>query len=255
MRRIDSFVVLSFLFFALAGSGCVKTIPSEPTGSDAGVVSALRPFVTASLTADDVAEIRARIAAGATSARVPATSWSVPDGIDPMQMSQGVSLAEGVAFAFVEQPNLWNPLWHASGESAFGKPGDAWTAVNFAGVLFTRDGGTTWSQTFSIPPVAGTARQDGDLTPFNPMGMFLENGSIWLDVVDDGGAGSGEGIDVRYSSTDGAAWKRTGCYYFNPDVYFDVSKLTGTYTHYGFVPIFPHALEAVRCPAYAASLP
>ncbi len=252
--------ILSLLAVVLFGFGCA------PQGTVAPASSVLTPeietgtkaFALESLGVDDVATIQKALASGSELSHiVKSDAWKIPGGVDPMQISRGATFSsENAIFAFVEQPNQSNPLWLASGVSLFGRPGlESYPPVNFAGMLLSRDGGSTWRTVFSLPPVSPTGQNEGSLPPFNPVGMFVEKGLLWLDVVDASGAGSGEGTLVRYSSADGFAWKKAdGCFYFITESYFDLSKLPETYTDYGNAPIRPHGVKAIDCPAYVSQL-
>jgi len=253
--------ILSLLALVFVGFGCTSrpTVEPAPVVPVSETMASPKPFVRHPLDADDESSIAFNVTHNTPLNSVSREKWwVVPDGIDPMQMTHGASSAtdDQTLFAFVEQPNQSNPLWLASGTSLFGRPGqDAYTAVQFAGVLFSRDSGLTWRTAFSIPPVSPTGRMEGDLPPFNPVGMFTEKGRLWLDVMDGAGAGSGEGTLVRYSTTNGTEWtQESGCYYFLPESYYDLSTLGETYDHYGNAPIRPHGLTATVCPAYVSQL-
>lgn len=238
---------LSLLALVLVGFGCAPQSTVVPAASvpASEIETGAKAFFLESLDVDDVATIQKALASGAGLASVvKSDAWTILDGVDPMQMSGGVAWNDGQAvFGFVDQPSSWKPLWRASGTSLFGAPGDAaWTPVNFAGVLFSRDGGATWRRMFPIEPVSGQARDVGSLTPFNPVGMYVEDNRLWLDIADDSGAGSGEGVLVRYSSADGASWtKEAGCFYYLPEPNYDV-------------PDHRYEAKSIDCPAYVSLL-
>ncbi len=251
----------------LLGNGCVRTASSIVVNDVPPPENRiLKPYTTPAMTADDAGALKGLIASATDVSESDRTdAWVVPNGIDPQQLPTGVSFQGGQAlFAFVQQPNSSNPLWWAGGDSVFGKNGgyDA-IPVKFAGVLFSSDAGRMWRSVFSIPPRVSSF-EDGQITRFNPVGMFIEKKRLWLDIVDDAGGGSGEGTLVRYSSPDGVTWTRSEtCYYYIPEKYFDVSKLPETYTHLGTVPDFPHGLRPystidsahAKCPDYVSKLP
>ena len=78
--------------------------------------------------------------------------------------------------------------------------------------------------------------------------MFIEDGVLWLDTVDDGGAGSDEGMLQRYYLMDGqTSVKDDGCYYFTPEEYYDLSSLPENYTNADLAPIRPYNVKATGC--------
>jgi|GEM_PF-3066054 hypothetical protein len=254
--------LVSLFTIMLTGAGCATSLP---TTAPVPQNPALKPVTIVPLNADDQKAIKDFVASGSPLVRIlPASDWVIPDGIDPAQVEFGSAIqSPEIVFGYVEQPNSSIPLWHASGSSAFGAAGQAdWASVNFAGVIFSRDSGKTWREAFSIPiyPFDQTYTAEG-FRPFNPVGMFTENNLLWLDIVDDGGAGSGEGVLVRYSSPDGVKWTRTNdCLYFVPESYFELSDPAGPYWA---ATIRPHNLAKYSasdslhqaCPGYVSQLP
>jgi hypothetical protein len=92
------------------------------------------------------------------------------------------------------------------------------------GVLILRPGSSEWEKFYTI---AHLTDADGPLK-FNPVGVFEQNSALYIDIVDNRGAGSGEGNLVRLTTTDGGkTWKQTGCYYFTPEKYYSEFSTTG----------------------------
>lgn len=101
------------------------------------------------------------------------------EGLHKEQITECYSLDE-TEYAFVSQPNAWTVLqevrdWEAEGN-------EAWSG------LLKREAGKDWEIFFEIPE-----------ENFNPVGFYLREEDLVLDVADDSGAGSGEGTLLRYS--------------------------------------------------------
>lgn len=175
------------------------------------------------------------------------TSWRLPDGVGAPQLRNGYSLNEELAFAFVERHNMNKPLYDDQG--------NLWQELTTSsGVIFTADRGQTWKKSFEIPARIGACvgvAPGEERERFNPVGMFWENKKFYLDIADDCGAGSGEGNLIRYSTTDGAKWKRESCYYLVPQQYYDFEfNENGAFSPLKGLPKItnPHQLRAQACP-------
>ncbi|HBU06861.1 MAG TPA: hypothetical protein DEB09_02150 [Candidatus Magasanikbacteria bacterium] len=81
--------------------------------------------------------------------------------------------------------------------------------------IWARIGRGRWQQILDASALAGTTT-----IRFNPVGMFVKDKKLFVDLADDRGAGSGEGNLLRYYTTDGREWTRENCYYFIPDNYY-----------------------------------
>lgn len=77
---------------------------------------------------------------------------------------------------------------------------------SFAGLLIS-EGGTPWRKYLEIRDTEPTDKN-------NPYYLWARDGQLYLSVVDQSGAGSGEGImkAMRLSAT--GEWELDGCYYF-----------------------------------------
>jgi hypothetical protein len=117
-----------------------------------------------------------------------------------------------LSFAFVSQPNSWTPLlevrdWEKEGNTAW------------SGLLVKHIKGP-WEILFEIP------EED-----FNPLALRVEDEALVLDIVDDSGAGSGEGTLLRYAYPfDGFTeenlykWMKQKCDgYYVPETYTEKS--------------------------------
>lgn len=95
---------------------------------------------------------------------------------------------------------------------------EAARAALWHGVLIGEYGGEKWNKWFQIiDPVDPATKQ---AVKVNPVGIFMKGTAVYLDVVDDRGAGSGEGNLTRLQTKDGGkTWKTEGCYYYVPEQY------------------------------------
>lgn len=78
---------------------------------------------------------------------------------------------------------------------------------SFAGVLIAKQGDTQWTKLTEIKDVNATDKN-------NPYYLTVENKKLLLTVVDQNGAGSGEGIMKVFSFSDTGNWNLEKCYYF-----------------------------------------
>lgn len=133
------------------------------------------------------------------------------ENLHPEQITGYFSLGD-LSFAFVSQPNSWTPLlevreWEKEGNTAW------------SGVLVKQIKGP-WEILFVIP------EED-----FNPLALRLRDQDLLLDVVDDSGAGSGEGQLLRYtypfkgvSEENLYKWVKEACDgYYVPETYTEES--------------------------------
>lgn len=186
------------LVLLLAGTGCVGTKTAD---------------VTVSSTPEEVARaVSARLAAGDTLASTFFTAANLPSDVNQAQVGAAYQLGrddEEVLFLFVLQKNMNVPLLDlpVSVETSWG------------GVLVSTDNGASWQRFLSYenPKVElGTVRG-------NPVGMFVDGGTLYVDVADALGAGSGEGYMTRFAlGTDGTSWTNGGCYYYVQENYAPV---------------------------------
>lgn len=88
----------------------------------------------------------------------------------------------------------------------------------WAGVLMSPDGGFTLSPS-SLTPWFEVKNADPTVK-HNVVGLFTSKKTLYIDVSDTNGGGSGEGQLTRLASTDGGrTWKRVGCFYYLPEAY------------------------------------
>lgn len=80
-------------------------------------------------------------------------------------------------------------------------------APSFAGVLIAKQGETQWTKLLEIKDAKTTDKN-------NPYYLVIENKKLLLTVVDQNGAGSGEGTMKVFDLTETTDWKLEKCYYF-----------------------------------------
>lgn len=78
---------------------------------------------------------------------------------------------------------------------------------SFAGVLTAKQGETKWTKLAEIKDEKTTDKN-------NPYYLIIDNKKLLLTVVDQNGAGSGEGKMKVFAFTETRNWKMEGCYYF-----------------------------------------
>ncbi len=89
--------------------------------------------------------------------------------------------------------------------------------ADFFGVLVSVDDGSSWQVFYRLrnPDIV-----DGAQRLVNVVGLSVSKHHLFLDVIDDNGAGSGEGHLSRFRTHNGGKrWVRTACTYFMPDYY------------------------------------
>ncbi len=127
---------------------------------------------------------------------------NLPAEIQPGQIGPAFSDGKNT-YLFIEQPNLNYPLNNIVKDT-----------ISFAGILHSQDNGKSWRIFFSIPEVIKVSKR-----PFNPISIFIKDNRLWVDLVDDNGAGSGEGVMARFSYNE-QKWVKQNCYYFIPENYY-----------------------------------
>ena len=132
---------------------------------------------------------------------------NLPDYVFQEQKGETYKL-ENYIFQFIRQPNSNTPLSISSSD------------IKYKGVLYSKDNGSSWSDFFVIDNP--TDYNDNEVK-YNPVGMFMKNNKLYLDISDDRGAGSGEGNLLRYYTEDGEIWTRDSCLYLIPELYFNGS--------------------------------
>jgi len=135
---------------------------------------------------------------------------NLPDYVYPEQKGETYRLRNYV-FQFVMQRNLNISLPILDND------------IKWAGVLVSKDNGLSWNDFFVTD---NPIDHKGNEVKYNPVGMFVNNNKLYLDISDDRGAGSGEGNLLRYYTEDGKTWVREDCFYLIPENYF-TNKMNG----------------------------
>jgi len=198
------FFPAALLALVLAGAGC--SMPST-IATNVAVIPAERDETVSS---DVAAIVAADLARGDVLVPNSDSVANLPDDVDIAQIGAKYLIGandDAIEFAFVLQKNMNVPLLNlpANKETTWG------------GVIARGAGQDGWTKflAFENPRVeeVGTVRA-------NPVGMFVENGKLYVDVADALGAGSGEGQMARFVlGADGKSWKSGGCWYYVPEKY------------------------------------
>jgi hypothetical protein len=139
-----------------------------------------------------------------------------PEDVLPEQIKNRY-LIQNSLYVFALQPNANNYLPSLNNRKML-----------WHGVLKSKDEGKIWSKFFIILDPNDPAEKNRKIK-YNPVGVFAEKESIYVDIANDRGAGSGEGQLLRFKTTDeGKTWQKVGCFYFIPENYYlqnDMSKI------------------------------
>jgi hypothetical protein len=131
---------------------------------------------------------------------------NIPADVLPGQIRGGVFQIDSKLYAMAYEPNLNFPMARITIKD-----------IKWHGVLQSSDKGASWKKFFTIKDESDTSGQ----VKYNPVGVFAENGQLYIDIVNDRGAGSGEGYLKRYGTKDdGKMFAMTGCFYFTPEEYY-----------------------------------
>jgi hypothetical protein len=76
----------------------------------------------------------------------------------------------------------------------------------FVGVLVAEENNSEWVELATVEGDSGDKN--------NPYYLFVSNGKLMLTVVDQNGAGSGEGVMNVFALSSSGNWDSQGCYYF-----------------------------------------
>ncbi len=90
----------------------------------------------------------------------------------------------------------------------------------FSGVLVAKQGDSQWSKLIELRDVTKTDKN-------NPYYLLNDNQKLSLTVVDQNGAGSGEGIMKVFALSDRSNWELENCYYFGEN--FSNPTIDGDY--------------------------
>lgn len=139
-------------------------------------------------------QITSVVARGAQLQEVPAPAFDFPADVYASQVKKYFQLDDSY-FALALQPSMNIPF---APDALSGK---------FVGILYASAQQTTWSKLFLVN-AAVPGNKD------NPYWMWTHDNSLYLAVVDQTGAGSGEGIMKLLKLAPEGEWVLDRCYYF-----------------------------------------
>lgn len=122
-------------------------------------------------------------------------SLILPPGVDAAQILNYFQLGD-LYFALVMQP---------SANVVLKTPKDF--SVNFTGILVSKKGETSWSKLTEIKDIKPDDKN-------NPYYLWTDSKQLLLSIVDQNGAGSGEGVMKLFAFPYSGGWKLTECFYF-----------------------------------------
>lgn len=138
----------------------------------------------------------------------------LPADIDPLQVKKYFQISD-IYFALVLKPSMNVYLGKASTE--FNQK------IFFSGILIARKNESNWQKFLVIQDKEPDNKN-------NPYYLWSEKQKILLSVVDQNGAGSGEGIMKVFVLSGQSGWKLDGCYYFSGDY----ESTAGEYDYFAF---------------------
>jgi hypothetical protein len=140
-------------------------------------------------------EIYQLVQGGAAAQETTMPDIPLPANILPAQIRKCFHLGQ-FYLALVLQPsmNIWLDL-------------PAGVVPSFQGLLLTSEGASSWTPFLQIQDHAPTDKN-------NPYYLWTDQGKLYLTIVDQGGAGSGEGVMKLLALAPEGTWSLVGCYYF-----------------------------------------
>jgi hypothetical protein len=181
MKKYSFLLLLAFII--LPGCGSKQLTLQQPITNTNGVTNA---------------PINKVVEPQSISGEIANPGLTLPTDINPAQV-QKYFMFDGIYYALVMQSSMNIPL-----ET---KPD---FKLQFIGVLKASKGESAWSKFIEI-------KDKNDTDKNNPYYLWQENNQLFLSVVDQNGAGSGEGIMKLIKIADNQA-NIIGCYYFpNPE--------------------------------------
>ena len=148
--------------------------------------------------------------AGQTVKKTNNPSLRLPSNIDRAQIENYFQLGD-IYFALVMQPSMNILLQLPKGFD-----------TTFTGILISKRGEPQWTNFMEI-------KDKGNDNQNNPYYLWTDSNKLLLSVVDQNGAGSGEGTMKLFTFTS-EGWKLTECYYFGES--YDEPAVDGDYFAY-----------------------
>lgn len=140
------------------------------------------------------ARLAAEIRAGTPVVDIPEPGLPVPDSVFRWQIAQAFQVGT-LMIGLVRQPSVNVIL-----DGPVGEP------VAFAGLVVS-EAGAAWQPYIALRDAAGDAKP-------NPYHLWVEDSQLYLSVVDQLGAGSGEGYLTLLRLSASGTWEAVGCFYF-----------------------------------------
>jgi len=184
---MKSKIIITLLLASLVLFGC--TILPVDRLSDNATVNDNLPKL--SITKQIVGALKA----GATIKEIDWPDLALLAEINPGQINKYFRLGD-ILFALV-QKNSMNVVLNLPANFT----------PTFAGVLAAQPGDTGWSKLIELKDAQVTDKN-------NPYYLTVDNKRLLLTVVDQNGAGSGEGLEKVFVLAETGDWKLLSCYYF-----------------------------------------
>lgn len=194
MKKIFLFL---FVIFALTGCGKQIAAPANNNQPNANSVANINAEIKPQLFVT-MADMQKQIQNGAELSEASVLNVPLPEGILPGQIQKNFQLGD-LYLALVLQPSM-NILL----------PDDVpvnYTA-SWVGVLAARENDQIWTKLLEIKDQNQTDRN-------NPYYLWLKDKKLYLSVVDQNGAGSGEGTMKVLTLDEQNNWILDSCHYFN----------------------------------------
>ncbi len=216
-RMMQRFITLTLLLLFIAACGAAPDQASTPAASPPAASPAsptdepstpLPPTVTASPAAPSntptsaalldnralTSQIYRQVQEGTPVAEIADPQIPLPDDVYPGQIKKYFQIGT-LAIGLVLQPSM-NVVLNLP----------ATDVPSFTGVVVS-EGGAPWRKYLEIQDTEPTDKN-------NPYYLWAQDGNLYLSIVDQRGAGSGEGIMKLVTLAATGDWVVEGCYYF-----------------------------------------
>lgn len=183
---MKSKIVITLIFTTLFLAGCSTLPPNEPTKQLENTNEQKLSFS---------AQINQALKNNSTIEEVDNPNLILPSDIDAGQIKKYFKI-DNILLALVLRNSM---------NVVLTLPND-FTSM-FAGVLVAEQGDTQWSKLIEIKDAETTNKN-------NPYYLIVDNQKLLLTIVDQNGAGSGEGVMKVFALSEAGSWKLEQCYYF-----------------------------------------
>jgi hypothetical protein len=200
---MKSKILITIVFFSLVLSGCSTVSPKEPEKQTDIKKEQKTSFAT---------QINQSLKNNFTITETDNPNLTLPSDINAGQIKKYFKM-DNILFALV-LTQMPLPL-----------PSDF--TPSFAGVLVAKQGDTQWTKLLEIKDSGTTDATNSLSFNNNPYYLMVDNKQLLLTVVDQNGAGSGEGIMKVFALSETNEWTLDGCYYFGLN--FNDPEIDGDY--------------------------